>query len=42
MTVNVVRKASGKEDIQTVAKGLIKSWKKLLGLRNILEIFGLH
>lgn len=31
MTVNVVRKASTKEDIQTVAKGLIKSWKKLLG-----------
>lgn len=30
MTVNVVRKASSKEDIQTVAKGLIKSWKKLL------------
>jgi len=30
MTVNVVRKASNKDDIQTVAKGLIKSWKKLL------------
>jgi len=32
MTVNVVRKASSKEDIQTVAKSLIKSWKKLLGI----------
>ena len=31
MTVNVVRKASNKDDIQTVAKSLIKSWKKLLG-----------
>lgn len=30
MTVNVVRKASNKDDIQTVAKSLIKSWKKLL------------
>ena len=32
MTVNVVRKATNKEDIQTLAKTLIKSWKKLLGL----------
>lgn len=30
MSVNVVRKASNKEEIQTLAKGLIKSWKKLL------------
>jgi len=30
MTVNVVRKATNKEDIQTLAKTLIKSWKKLL------------
>lgn len=36
MTVNVVRKASIKEDTQTVAKGLIKSWKKLLG-KNIIK-----
>ena len=30
MAVNVVRKATSKDDIQTLAKGLIKSWKKLL------------
>jgi len=30
MAVNVVRKATTKDDIQTLAKGLIKSWKKLL------------
>lgn len=30
MSVNVVRKASKKEETQTLAKGLIKSWKKLL------------
>lgn len=30
MAVNVVRKASTKEDVQTVAKALIKSWKRLL------------
>jgi len=30
MAVNVVRKASTKEDIQIIAKSLIKSWKKLL------------
>lgn len=30
MAVNVVRKGTSKEEIQTLAKGLIKSWKKLL------------
>jgi len=30
MSVNVIRKASSKEDVQSLAKGLIKSWKKLL------------
>jgi len=30
MAVNVVRKATSKDEIQTLAKGLIKSWKKLL------------
>lgn len=29
-SVNVIRKASSKEDVQLLAKGLIKSWKKLL------------
>lgn len=30
MSVNVVRKATNKEDVQALAKTLIKSWKKLL------------
>ncbi|XP_065670554.1 transcription elongation factor A protein 1 isoform X4 [Hydra vulgaris] len=30
MTVNVLRKASDREDVQIIAKSLIKSWKKLL------------
>lgn len=30
MSVNVLRKASNKDDIQTLAKSLIKHWKKLL------------
>lgn len=30
MAVNVVRKATTKDEIQTLAKGLIKSWKKLV------------
>ncbi|XP_069382298.1 transcription elongation factor A protein 2 [Paralichthys olivaceus] len=30
MSVNAVRKQSSDEDVQTVARGLIKSWKKLL------------
>ena len=37
MAVNVVRKASSREEIQSIAKTLIKSWKKLLG--NILFKF---
>ena len=41
MTVNVVRKATNKEDIQTVAKSLIKSWKKLLGLSFTPILYGL-
>nr|XP_019965075.1 PREDICTED: transcription elongation factor A protein 2-like [Paralichthys olivaceus] len=32
MSVNAVRKQSSDEDVQTVARGLIKSWKKLLGV----------
>ena len=32
MSVNVLRKASSKEDLQGLAKSLIKSWKKLLGI----------
>ena len=31
MSVNVLRKASTKDDIQSLAKTLIKNWKKLLG-----------
>jgi len=30
MSVNAVRKATSKEDVQSIARGLIKSWKKLL------------
>lgn len=30
MAVNVVRKASSREEVQSIAKTLIKSWKKLL------------
>ncbi|XP_069573516.1 transcription elongation factor A protein 2 isoform X1 [Brachyistius frenatus] len=30
MSVNAVRKQSSEEEVQTLAKGLIKSWKKLL------------
>uniref|UniRef100_A0A671U5Z8 Transcription elongation factor n=1 Tax=Sparus aurata TaxID=8175 RepID=A0A671U5Z8_SPAAU len=31
MSVNAVRKQSSEEEVQTLAKALIKSWKKLLG-----------
>lgn len=31
MSVNAVRKHSSDEEVQTLAKVLIKSWKKLLG-----------
>uniref|UniRef100_A0A3Q3WAT1 Transcription elongation factor n=1 Tax=Mola mola TaxID=94237 RepID=A0A3Q3WAT1_MOLML len=31
MSVNAVRKQSSEEEVQTIAKALIKSWKKLLG-----------
>uniref|UniRef100_A0A4W5KBQ1 Transcription elongation factor A (SII), 2 n=1 Tax=Hucho hucho TaxID=62062 RepID=A0A4W5KBQ1_9TELE len=30
MSVNAVRKQSSEEEVQTLAKSLIKSWKKLL------------
>lgn len=30
MSVNAVRKATSKDDVQAIARGLIKSWKKLL------------
>ena len=32
MSVNAVRKQSSEEEVQTLAKSLIKSWKKLLGM----------
>lgn len=31
MSVNAVRKQSSDEEVQTLAKSLIKSWKRLLG-----------
>lgn len=31
MSVNAVRKQSSDEEVQTLAKSLIKAWKKLLG-----------
>lgn len=31
MSVNAVRKQSSDEEVQNIAKSLIKSWKKLLG-----------
>lgn len=31
MSVNAVRKQSSEEEVQTLAKSLIKVWKKLLG-----------
>lgn len=31
MSVNAVRKQSSDEEVQNIAKALIKSWKKLLG-----------
>lgn len=31
MSVNAVRKHSSDEEVQNIAKALIKSWKKLLG-----------
>lgn len=31
MSVNAVRKQSSEEEVQNIAKALIKSWKKLLG-----------
>ena len=31
MSVNGLRKASSKEDLQGLARALIKNWKKLLG-----------
>jgi len=31
MSVNAVRKQSSDEEVQILAKALIKSWKKLLG-----------
>lgn len=31
MSVNAVRKQSPDEEVQNIAKSLIKSWKKLLG-----------
>lgn len=33
MSVNAVRKQSSDEEVQILAKALIKSWKKLLGMR---------
>uniref|UniRef100_A0A3B3Q782 TFIIS N-terminal domain-containing protein n=1 Tax=Paramormyrops kingsleyae TaxID=1676925 RepID=A0A3B3Q782_9TELE len=33
MSVNAVRKQSTEEEVQTLAKSLIKSWKKLLGMK---------
>lgn len=32
MSVNAVRKQSSDEEVQALAKVLIKSWKKLLGM----------
>ena len=31
MSVNAVRKQTSDEEVQNIAKALIKSWKKLLG-----------
>lgn len=36
MSVNAVRKQSSDEEVQTLAKSLIKAWKKLLGMLFIL------
>lgn len=35
MSVNAVRKQSSDEEVQTLAKSLIKTWKKLLGTINL-------
>lgn len=38
MSVNAVRKQSSEEEVQTLAKSLIKSWKKLLG-KSVLQVY---
>lgn len=37
MAVNVLRKSSSNAEVQTISKGLIKSWKKLLTGNKLLE-----
>lgn len=39
MSVNAVRKQSSDEEVQTLAKSLIKTWKKLLGTVFIFIFF---
>uniref|UniRef100_A0A8C7Y487 TFIIS N-terminal domain-containing protein n=1 Tax=Oryzias sinensis TaxID=183150 RepID=A0A8C7Y487_9TELE len=39
MSVNAVRKQSSDEEVQTLAKSLIKSWKRLLGRCVCLGVF---
>lgn len=40
MSVNAVRKQSTDEEVQTIAKSLIKSWKKLVG-KEMFNFFSL-
>ena len=39
MAVNVLRKSSTNPEVQTISKGLIKSWKKLLTGSKLVESF---
>ena len=39
MAVNVLRKSSTNPEVQTISKGLIKSWKKLLTGTKLIESF---
>ncbi|KAF4089641.1 hypothetical protein AMELA_G00069570 [Ameiurus melas] len=40
MSVNAIRKQSTDEEVTSLAKSLIKSWKKLLGKFNTCHYFG--
>lgn len=42
MSVNAVRKQSSDEEVQNIAKALIKSWKKLLGEVSAEDAASLH
>lgn len=39
MSVNAIRKQSTDEEVTSLAKSLIKSWKKLLGNQKVLPFF---